>query len=82
MVGSGRVQILRYNPGIRLQGLSKTTKTSIRVADRRGKGLNPGTLTQPGIEPWSYSLLSENILTELSQLRYKIYKNKSVALQL
>jgi len=34
--------ILRYYPGIRLEGLRKTTKTSIRIAGRRGRDSNPG----------------------------------------
>jgi len=42
LVGSGRGLILRYYPGIRLEGLRKTTKTSIRIAGRRGRDLNPG----------------------------------------
>jgi hypothetical protein len=43
LVGSGRGIILKYYPGIRLEGLRITTKTSIRIAGRRGRDLNPGT---------------------------------------
>jgi hypothetical protein len=32
---------LRYYPGTRLEGLSKTMKTSIRIAGRRGRDINP-----------------------------------------
>jgi hypothetical protein len=42
MVASGCALILRYYPGIRLDGLRKTTKTSIRIGGRRGRDLNPG----------------------------------------
>jgi hypothetical protein len=31
-----------YYSGIRLEGLRKTTKTSIRIAGRRGRDFNPG----------------------------------------
>jgi hypothetical protein len=40
--GSGRSLILRYYPGIRLEGLRNTTKTSIRVAGLRVRDSNPG----------------------------------------
>jgi hypothetical protein len=40
LVRSGRGLILRYNPGIRLDGLKKTTKTSVTIVGRRD--LNPG----------------------------------------
>jgi hypothetical protein len=42
LVGSGRGIILKYYPGIRLEGLRRTTKTSIRIAGRRGRDMNPG----------------------------------------
>jgi hypothetical protein len=41
LVGSGRGQILRYYPCILLEGLSKTTKTSVRIAGHRSRDLNP-----------------------------------------
>jgi hypothetical protein len=42
LVGSGRGLILRYYPGIHLEGLRKTTKNSIRMAGLRGRDLDPG----------------------------------------
>jgi hypothetical protein len=36
--------MLRYYPGIRLEGLRKTRKTSIRIAVLRGRDLKPGPL--------------------------------------
>jgi hypothetical protein len=43
LVRSGHSLILRYYPGIRLEGLRKTWKTSIRIAGHRGQYLNPRT---------------------------------------
>jgi hypothetical protein len=40
--GSGRGLILRHYSGIRLEGLRKTTKNSIRIAGYRGQDLKPG----------------------------------------
>jgi hypothetical protein len=40
LVGSGHDLILRYSPGIRLEGLRKTTKP-LRIGGRRGRDLNP-----------------------------------------
>jgi hypothetical protein len=42
LVGSGRGLISRYYPGIRLEGLRKTTKISIRIAGRQDREPNPG----------------------------------------
>jgi hypothetical protein len=42
LVGSGRGLILRYYPGIRLEGLRKTTKSSISMAGHRGRVSNQG----------------------------------------
>jgi hypothetical protein len=42
LVGSGRGLILGYYPVIRLEGLRKTTKISIRIAGHRGREFNPG----------------------------------------
>jgi hypothetical protein len=39
--GSGHVLILRYNPGIRVEELTKNTKTSVKIA-----GLRAETLTR------------------------------------
>jgi hypothetical protein len=39
---SGSGLILRCYPGIRLEGLRKTTKTSIRIAGRQGRESSPG----------------------------------------
>jgi hypothetical protein len=47
LVGSGRGLSLRYYPCIRLQGLRKTTKTSISITGRRHRKSNPGP---PGYE--------------------------------
>jgi hypothetical protein len=41
LVGSGRGLIVRYYPGIRQDGLTKTTR-KVSVAGRRGRDLNPG----------------------------------------
>jgi hypothetical protein len=41
LVGSGRGLILRYYPGIRLEGLRKTTKKWVRLAGRRSRKCNP-----------------------------------------
>jgi hypothetical protein len=41
LVGSDRGLILRYYPGIRLEGLRKTTKNSIKTAGRRGRESSP-----------------------------------------
>jgi hypothetical protein len=42
VVGRNRSLILRYYAGIRLEGLRKTTKTSLNIAGRRGRESNPG----------------------------------------
>jgi len=40
--GRGRGLILRYFAGIHLEGLKKTTKTSVRIAYHQAKIFNPG----------------------------------------
>jgi hypothetical protein len=42
LVGSGRGLILRYHPRFRLEGLRKTTKSSINITGGRGLEQNPG----------------------------------------
>jgi hypothetical protein len=41
LVGSGRGIILRHYPGIRLDGLRKTTNSSITITSCRGRESNP-----------------------------------------
>jgi hypothetical protein len=41
--------VLRYYPGIRLEGPRKTSKPSIRIAGRRGRDLNPGPPEYEGV---------------------------------
>jgi hypothetical protein len=43
LVGSDIVLILRYYPGIRLEGLRKTMKISITIIGLRERESNPGT---------------------------------------
>jgi hypothetical protein len=49
LIGSGRDLILRYYPDIPLEGLIKTTKTSIKIAGRRGTYMNPGPPEYEGV---------------------------------
>jgi hypothetical protein len=59
--GSGRGLILRYYPPIRMVGLKRTTKTSIRVAGRQGRDLNP--------RPPKYEAGVNNVITNYAEVQ-------------
>jgi hypothetical protein len=86
VVGSVCDIILRYYPGIRLEELRKTTKTSIRIAGRQSRDLNPGPSeyeagvnhTMLGKEEVCYTEITLNVVYCLRYLdlthRYKMFR--------